>query len=312
MSSQPSGIQERIGIYIQDEYTYQALTITAGLRYENYNSSATDNFNTKFNDLDTEVSHNELVYALSANYQLTSQLSIFANHQQGFRAPLIDELYDQFSGRNPSLTLQNELSTSNEIGATWQQQGLISKEDALTARFIYFDVSVDDEIESHTNSQKNPIPNPRYKNTNANDRDGIELEINYANHLLFANIVYSTISGEDQDSEPLWFLPADKLAFDTGLNFFDQQVEIGLRFSIHDDRTIKVYDRATRSYLTEQHDGYTLVDLFSHWQINDQLSIRVAIDNILDEEYQVIAGSNGSIGDYGLGRNIKTQLSYNF
>jgi hemoglobin/transferrin/lactoferrin receptor protein len=312
ISSQPGGQQDKIGIYIQDEFTWQALTLTAGVRYENYDSSATDKFNSKHSTTDNDVSHSEVVSAFSANYQLTDRLSIFANLQQGFRAPLIDEIYDQYRGRNPNLALDNELSTSTEIGAIWQQNGIFSVEDALTARFIYFDTSVDDEIISETNPETNPVPNARYNNSGSNDRDGIELEINYGNSLLFANITYSKISGDDQNNEPLWYLPADKLALDTGFNFVDNTVKTGLRLIHNSERDVQVYDGASRSYSAGKHPNYTLLDVFISWDISEALNVRLAVDNVLDEEYQVRAGTGGAIGDYGIGRNIKTQVSYQF
>jgi hemoglobin/transferrin/lactoferrin receptor protein len=312
MSSQPGGKQNKFGIYLQDEFTWQALTLTAGVRYENYDSSATDKFNSKHPTTDNNVSHSEVVTAFSASYQLTENLSTFANYQQGFRAPLLDEIYDQYGGRNPNLALENELSTSTEVGAIWQQNGIYSDEDALTARFVYFDTSVDDEIVSHTNSKSNPMPNPRYNNSDSNDRDGIELEINYANSLIFANLTYSSISGDDQDNEPLWYLPADKLAIDTGFNFVDNTVQAGLLLEHNSERDVQLYDRASRSYTVGKHESYTLLDLFVSWDISSALNVRLAVDNVLDEEYQVLAGTGGAIGAYGVGRNIKTQVSYQF
>jgi hemoglobin/transferrin/lactoferrin receptor protein len=62
----------------------------------------------------------------------------------------------------------------------------------------------------------------------------------------------------------------------------------------------------------DTHSGYTLVDLYVSWAISDQLDLRFAADNLLDREYQVMAGTGGAIGDYGIGRNIKTQISYSF
>lgn len=312
MSSQPGGEQNKLGIYIQDEFTWQALTLTAGVRYESYDSSPTANFNDKYTTTNNDVSHSEVVSAFSASYQFTDQLSVFANHQQGFRAPLLDEIYDQYQGRNPNLSLENELSTSSEIGAIWQQNEVFSVEDALTARFVYFDISVDDEIISNTNKETNPMPVSRYSNSGTNDRDGIELEVNYANSLLFANFTYSNISGDDQDNEPLWYLPADKIALDTGFNFFDSTVQTGLRLVHNSERNVQVYDRASRSYSVGKHDSYSLVDVFVSWDISSALNVRLAVDNLLDEEYQVMAGTGGAIGDYGIGRNIKTQVSYQF
>jgi hemoglobin/transferrin/lactoferrin receptor protein len=312
MSSQPGGKQDKLGIYIQDEFTWQALTLTAGVRYESYDSSPTDNFNHKYSTTNNDVSHSEVVYAFSASYQFTDQLSVFGNNQQGFRAPLLDEIYDQYQGRNPNLSLENELSTSSEIGAIWQQNEVFSVEDALTARFVYFDISVDDEIISNTNKKTNPMPGSRYSNSGANDRDGIELEVNYANSLLFANFVYSNISGDDHENEPLWYLPADKIALDTGFNFFDSAVQTGVRLVHNSDRNVQEYDRASRSYTVGKHDSYSLVDVFVSWDISSALNVRVAVDNLLDEEYNVVAGTGGAIGDFGIGRNIKTQVSYQF
>jgi hemoglobin/transferrin/lactoferrin receptor protein len=75
---------------------------------------------------------------------------------------------------------------------------------------------------------------------------------------------------------------------------------------------VQVYDRASRSYTVGKHDSYSLVDFFVSWDISSALNVRVAVDNLLDEEYNVVAGTGGAIGDFGIGRNIKTQVSYQF
>ncbi|WP_166112739.1 TonB-dependent receptor [Pseudoalteromonas sp. Z9A5] len=306
ITSQPGGTQKRLGVYIQDEFTWQALTLTGGLRFEKYKTTATSNFNALFSELDTETEHSQVVPAITANYQLNKQFAIFASYQEGFRAPLIDELYDQYSGRDPALDLQVEKSSNKEVGVSYQTLNVFTNRDALTARFIYFDIDVDDEIQSDTSNTTNPSPSPRYSNIGDNQRDGIEFEVNYAHTIGYANLSYSTISGEDENNESLWYLPADKLALDADLNFFDDTVKTGLSIQNIDKRTVFV------SGNEEQQKGYTLIGMNASWDINKSWNARVAIDNLFDKEYQVIAGTGGGIGDYGVGRNIKTQVSFRF
>ena len=311
ISSQPGGTQERLGVYLQDEYNWQAFTFIAGIRFESYDTSATNSFAQAVAPADTDVSHDHVVPAVSVIYQIDDNFSTFINYQEGFRAPLLDELYDRYQGRQPNLALDIESSTSKELGLTYSNSGVFSNIDALTARAIYFDISVDDEILSITDATVNPMPNPRYANVGSNDRGGIELEVNYSALWGFVNFAYSTISGDDQDGENMWYLPADKVALNTGIFLLDDKVTTGLKIVNVSERDVEIMDRMGNiSYDT--HSSYTLVDLYVNWAINDQLNLRFAADNLLDREYQVMAGTGGAIGDYGLGRNIKTQLSYSF
>lgn len=312
MTSQPGGEQKRIGVYIQDEFTWQALTLTAGVRYEEYRTKPTALLANNYAKLDTKVEHSKVVPAVTVNYQFTDEFALFASYQEGFRAPLIDELYDLYDDRNPNLELNTENSQNQEIGISYQTDNVFSYRDSLTGRVVYFDTQVDDEIQSNTSSATNPVPAPRYNNSGNNDRDGFELEVNYAHSIGYVNLAYSKISGEDQDGEPLWYLPADKLAFTAGLFFFDSSLRTGISIQDAAARTVLAYDGATRSYKETQQASYTLVGLNANWDINDYWSVRVAVDNLLDKEYQVMAGTGGAIGDYGVGRNIKTQISFKF
>ena len=312
ITSQPGGTQERLGVYLQDEYTWQDLTLIAGVRYETYDTTATDSFAQALAPTNTKVSHDQVVPAASVIYQLNGQFSTFVNYQEGFRAPLLDEVYDQYQGRLPNLNLDIESSTSKEVGVTFSDSGIFSNIDALTARAIYFDISVDDEILSNTDRVTNPMPGPRYNNVGANDRDGIEFEVNYSALWGFANFTYSNISGTDQNNEAMWYLPADKIALNTGLYFFDGSVTTGLKVvNVGKRKDVQEQDRMGNITLAD-HNAYTLVDLYVNWEITESLNVGVAVDNLLDEEYQVIAGTGGAVGEYGIGRNIKTQLSFAF
>ncbi|NMR26171.1 TonB-dependent receptor [Pseudoalteromonas sp. NEC-BIFX-2020_015] len=312
ISSQPGGTQKRLGVYIQDEFTWQALTITGGIRYEEYQSTPTSKFAAGFVGQDLKVKHSQVVPALTVNYQFTPEFAVFASYQEGFRAPLLDEIYDQYGGRNINLALEVENSRNSEMGISYQVSDVFSDIDSLTARAIYFNTQVDDEIQSNTSTTTNPMPAPRYSNRGENDRDGFELEVNYAHRAGYVNFSYSEISGDDQDDKPLWYLPADTLTVDAGLVFFDSTVRTGISIQNISARTVLAYDRAAQASKQVEHDGYTLVGLNANWDINDSWSARLAVDNLFDEEYQVMAGTGGAIGDYGVGRNIKTQLSFKF
>lgn len=312
MTSQPGGTQKRTGLYIQDEFKLADLTVIAGVRYEHYKSAPTAKFAGQYNSLKTEVSHSDWAPAISLSYQVNSNFAVFANRQSGFRAPLLDELYDQYGGRQPALDLGLEYSDNTEVGMTFDAKNLITDNDSLTARFIYFDINVDDEITSVTSEAANPLPAPRYANRASNDRDGIEFEVNFATTMLYSNLTYSNIDGEDHKGEPLWYLPADKVALDAGMFALDNALRIGSQITHNAARDVQVYDRATRSYETQTQDSYVLVDLYANWSLTDKLNLRVAVDNLFNKEYKLMAGTGGGIGDYGLGRNFKTQVSWRF
>ena len=126
ITSQPGGTQERLGVYVQDEYTWQDLTLIAGVRYETYDTTATNSFAQALAPTNTKVSHDQVVPATSVIYQINEQFSTFVNYQEGFRAPLLDEVYDQYQGRLPNLNLDIESSTSKEVGLTFSDSGIFS------------------------------------------------------------------------------------------------------------------------------------------------------------------------------------------
>ncbi|OUL55971.1 TonB-dependent receptor domain-containing protein [Pseudoalteromonas ulvae] len=311
ISSQPAGEQNRFALYIQDEYYWQAFTLTAGLRYEKYQSTPTAEFLAKLPTPSTgEVDHDHVVPAVSINYQATDNINVFYSYQEGFRAPLIDELYDRYGGRLPNFNLDIETSNSHELGATASFDDVLINNDSLRARLVYFDTSVDDEILSQTSSVTNPAPAPRYNNAGSNDRDGYEFELSYANRFMYSNIVYSEVAGQDHNHEPLWQLPADNLVFDTGLLFDDASV--GMTFKHVQNRDVQTFNMHTRRTEQVQHAGYSLINAYANWQVNQQINVKLALDNLLDTEYQVVAGTGGAIGNYGVGRNAKVQISYQF
>ena len=312
MTSQPGGEQARTGVYIQDEFVWHDLTVIAGVRYEQYDTKPTAKFADEFSELKTNVTHSDWAPSISLTYQLTSELAVFANRQSGFRAPLIDELYDQYGGRQSALDLEIEYSDNTEVGVTYAAEDVFGSTDKLAVRFMYFDISVDDEITSVTSATQNPVPNPRYDNRASNDRDGLEFELSYANQHLYSNISYSTIEGQDNLGKDLWYLPADKLSVDTGIALFDNSVMVGAKAAYTGEREVEVYDRRTRQVSNVKHDSHTLWDLYASWDVTEKLNLRFAIDNVFDKEYTVIAGTGGGIGDYGVGRNVKTQVSWRF
>ncbi|MBQ4851859.1 TonB-dependent receptor domain-containing protein [Pseudoalteromonas sp. MMG012] len=312
MTSQPGGDQVRTGVYIQDEFKLQDLTVITGVRYERYETNPTASFSAKFNDLDTNVTHSDWAPSISLNYQVTPELAIFVNRQSGFRAPLIDELYDQYGGRQSALNLDIEYSDNSELGMTYSVDNVLNNTDTLNLRVMYFDISVDDEITSLTSETQNPMPNPRYANRASNDRDGFELELNYANQYLYSNLTYSTIDGEDNTGKALWYLPADKLSVDTGFSMLDNTVMLGAKVVHTSNRDVESYNRSTRQYGVVKHQSHTLWDLYASWDVTQDVNLRLAIDNVFDKEYTVIAGTGGGIGDYGVGRSVKTQVSWRF
>ena len=311
MSSQPSGEQDRFALYIQDEFQWRAFTLTAGLRYEQYQSTPSAEFLSGLaSQTNGEVDHDHIVPAGSINYQANDHINLFYTYQEGFRAPLIDELYDRYAGRLPNFSLEIETSQSHELGATASYDDVLLNNDSLRARVVYFDTAVDDEIISQTSPVTNPAPAPRYQNAGSNDRDGYEFELSYGNQFMYGNVVYSEVAGDDHNQEPLWQLPADTLVFDTGLLFDDASV--GLTFKHVQSRQVKTFNMHTRQSELKQHDGYSLINAYANWQITQHVDVKFALDNLFNTQYQVVAGTGGAIGNYGIGRNAKVQISYQF
>ena len=90
--------KENVGYFVQTEYQWNALTLSAGARHEKveYQFNPTGG-------LELKKENNLQAFDIGANYKLNTETSLFANYNKAFQAPDIDRFFDFGFGFNPNI-----------------------------------------------------------------------------------------------------------------------------------------------------------------------------------------------------------------
>lgn len=112
-------------------------------------------------------------------------------------------------------------------------------------------------------------------------------------------------------------------------NFADESVYIQLRYQLTEDfafggdysyqsemyggqpDTAAGYDSATGQYSIVVPD-YQVINLFANYNLNEQMTLRLNIGNVLDEEYWTAAYRSGSFMYLGAGQSTRLTFNYQF
>jgi len=271
-------------------------------------------------------------------------LRIFGSYSEGFRAPSINELYLDgvhfsvphpvlFNPRagafvfvpnnfipNPDLVPEN--TETVEFGAGFDFADLVTDGDRLQAKVSYFETSADDLINLTVNAVPDatcfapPFFQPCTFGTSESanvDRaklEGWEGELQYEADRWFARATFASIDGTDlSDGSDLGSLAPRRLALNLGVKVPEWRARFGTRIQIADDFQRRTADGAGAFSITEERDGYTVLDLYASWNpaFAPDLRIDAGIDNVFDEDYErVFEGVSEP------GRNFKIAASYQF
>lgn len=292
----PGGTEDKLGLYIQGEFIWNGrLTITPGLRMDRSwlspDASATA---AGGSDQDgTAISPK-----IAALYELNDSWGVFGSLARTERMPTLDELYSSdgrgTAGRTPSLNLDKETATTVELGVTYQTTGLIGVEDSLTAKATLFHNDLKDLIAVNPSGSVNM---PYFRNINAAEIWGAELEAAYEAGRWFGQLAYSNVRSKDKATGlTLADTPAENLALTLGMKFPDQGLRAGWR--------VQGSNGITTASSTTSATGYALHDVFLSWQPTggalEGMQLDLAVENMFDRDYR----NNLSL-DQGVGRNVK-------
>jgi hemoglobin/transferrin/lactoferrin receptor protein len=308
----PSGSRTVGGAFIQDQIGVTPwLDVIAAGRFDAYRLEG-DGVNSEgshFSPKATVVLKPFLGQALSG-------LHFYGTVAQGYRAPAITETLlagtHPFPAFNflPNPDLQPETATSYEAGVTGNFDDVLRPGDSLSMRAGIFRNDVEDYIggEYIDVLGNNVIPNRllgctrpgalacladdtfQYVNISEARLWGVEGEITYDQGRFFAGVAGSAIRGDDLTSdEPLLTVPADKLVTTLGFRFLDEKAVLGARWF-----AVAAQDRVPEGATPSE--PYNLVNLFSSFDFNEDLSVGLNVDNLFDEEYEVYLDTANSPG----------------
>jgi hemoglobin/transferrin/lactoferrin receptor protein len=286
------------GVYVDNAFAVtDALDVTAGVRFDSYDLSASGQRSREDNAVSPRF---------SASYRVTEWMQPYVSYAEAFRAPAMTEMYASgyhFPGNNfvANPDLEAEKAKTWEFGTNFKSDNLFTSGDALRAKVAYFQNDIEDYIEQ----QGATFGSSETKSVNVPEAEikGFEAEISYDTGLMFAGLAASRIRGENtRTGANLSNIPADKVALSGGYRFVDQSVEVGGRANI--------VDRLTHISSGDEVPGYATFDLFVRWDADETLpglSLNAGIDNLLDRNYQT--ADNGL---YEPGRNVKISASMKF
>lgn len=115
---------------------------------------------------------------------------------------------------------------------------------------------------------------------------------------------YTHTNAKNQAGQPLnTYLPEDTFKLFTTYTWDKLTVGGGVNWQS------KFYDAAATGLAAQlkQQDDYYLVNLMGRYQVNDDVSLGVNINNLFDEEYKLNVSNS-----WGAGRNITASLNYKF
>lgn len=284
------------GVYLDNRLTLmEDLELTAGIRYDSFDQSATDQ---------SDRSDDAVSPRFSVAYRVTPWLQPYVSYAEAFNAPALKNLYNDgqhFPGNFfvPNPNLDAEKAKTWEFGTNFKVDDLFTARDSLRAKVAVFQNEVTDYIEqtvTRTTTTSSNLPEAEIK--------GFEAEVNYDSGIVFAGVAASMLRGENSETgENLSKIQGDKLSLSGGYRLMDYGLELG-------GRAIMVAKQDRMPDGAADRGGYTRLDLFARWDAGeyvDGLQVNAGIDNLLDQTYRT---SDAII--YEPGRNFKISASMKF
>lgn len=306
----PSGERAAGGAFVQDQVEIGSmLEVIAAGRFDAYKleGGTVKSDGTNFSPKAT------LVLKPFAETSL-SGLKFYGTYAEGYRAPAITETL--ISGPHPfpnfvflpNPDLVPETAQNFEVGLTGEFGNVIQDEDRLTFRAGAFRNKVKDYIGLESLDplgDSSPCPGPcaggydddttQYVNISRALLWGLELELDYDAGWMFASLAGSHMRGDDESADiPLATIPADKLVTTLGFRFLDEKATIGARwFAVAEQDRVPPSPPTTPSTASE---AYHLVNLFGSYELNENLSFAVNVNNVFDEDYRAYMNAADSPG----------------
>ena len=307
----------RTGIFIQDEIVFgdSGFTLIPGVRFDKFEMDADATGLQDIIDLGFEIEstdESEMSSNLGMIYDLSDTSAIFLQYAEGFRAPSYDEANQAFVNLGfgyatvPNPDLKPETSQGFELGYK-------SRIGNNYIAFALYNNRFEDFISSQFIGEQNGIN--LYQDTNIGEVRiyGAEFTGIWSlndNWRIRNSIAYS--KGEDKEN-------------DTDLNQIDPLTAIvGAGYESDSwgfEAVVTLVDE--KNDVAEEGDvtanGYGLLDLVTHWDVNDDLRIRLGAFNILDKKYarwaniQGLSEDSSSVADaQEPGREFRLNLTWQF
>ncbi|MEO0883947.1 MAG: TonB-dependent receptor [Pseudomonadota bacterium] len=347
----PDAETDFFGVFLQAELALTdlgpipgELNIIPGVRWDSFETSEPGGT--------FDIDEDEFSPKIGVSYKPVPELLIFGNYAEGFRAPSFNEAFadgTHFTVPNlsappgpfgpsfvanlfiPNADLVPENSSTWEIGAGVDFDGIFFGNDIFTAKASYYNSDVDNLIGLDVNTPLGcfftpatappGIPpfvvasmpcgtGPEFGNTSQNinianaEIEGVEVEFTYDSDYFYTRGNITTIDGIDEDTGEFLegVLSPNTLFIDTGLKWQPWGLRGGVRLTFADDFN-EVNDPG------EERTGFVFGDIYAVWEppieALEGIRLDLGIDNVADTDFEVV---NAGVSQPG--RNYKIAISW--
>ncbi|MCE9635498.1 MAG: TonB-dependent receptor [Planctomycetes bacterium] len=313
-----------LGVYLQDEFTVGATTITAGARWTKATAEADEVDNplvgggdpaTPGNIISIDGDWSTVVGSLRASHKLSDSFRVFGGVSQGFRAPNLSDLtrLDDTSGvETPSPDLDEEKFVQAELG-------LKARADRWSGQVGFWHTWIKDLIvPSPTGGLVGSTPEVRKDNVGDGWATGIEAELSYRlTDEWTAGVTGTWQEGEVDQLRPSGATvrrPLSRMMPVTGTIHATYhegkspwRMWVAGRFADKQDDLSLKDDTDSERIPAGGTPGYGVWSVGGSWSIDDYAVLSLALENVFDRDYRI----HGS-GTNELGRNLVLAIDVKF
>jgi hemoglobin/transferrin/lactoferrin receptor protein len=289
--------------------------LLGGVRYDHYSASS---------DISDSNEDDAVSPRVGLSYMPTGWSMLFANYGEAFRAPTINEMYNEgvhFTipgfGNNffvPNPDLRPQTTETVEVGGGLDFTDVATSGDRLTVKGSYFWIDGKDFISLSVDQPGPPacFP-PNCNGTTSADNIaraklwGAEVEASYENDRVRFGFGYSDINGKDRDTGDYLgslTLTPPQFAIDAALKLPEIDSIVGWRTFVAAD-----FDEVNDDEPELRRDGYDLHDLYYSWAPTgmaiEGVQVDLGIENIFDQSYARVYTESKEPG-----RNFRAAVSY--
>ena len=208
-------------------------------------------------------------YRISSAYKLNKNANLKGSYGTGFRSPSLFELYDSVNGNadlKPEKSSNFDLEYTNNLS------------DNFRFTVAYFSNETEDVIDWVMNPPPNPNFEGKYSQTSTKKkREGIEIS-NIYNMNKSTSIDFSYSYTADDKGGKVIRVPRNQLGLNLGNQFNNKLYfngSIKYNTDIIDSGNVKL-------------DDYSLVNLLAKYELYENTNLKLRIENIFNNSYQVI------------------------
>lgn len=263
--------QSQLGFYVQDEMQWQDLTVVAGLRHDNFDSTTEQTEATKGTVYSNKTIDNDASKTsgrLAAIYDFDNGLSPYASYSQSFQ-PVIGSNFITNKAFEP--TTADQL----EVGIKY-----LSSDRATQGTLAVFDITqknvvVADEINYRSQTQTGEITSKGFEVSGSHMlSDWVDIAASYSytdaeitEDEFNPDVVGNTPAQTAKHKATLWadYYATDKLTLNAGVRY-----ENGMQLDKQN---------------SDELPSVTLVDIGGSYQINPMLTVGASINNLFDKTY---------------------------